>query len=136
MSQLRPIHQHLKVLRMPTAVQIVEELLATADRENWSPQTFLAELLEQEIEGRHQRRIGRLQKAAHLPAGKTLASFDQDRLPLRLRRLLPQLCTGEFVDRSENLLVFGLYIIFFIQLFSSNITPFLFYYVIMCLVNS
>ena len=60
------------------------------------------------MEGRHQRRIGRLQKAAHLPTGKTLASFDQDRLPLRLRRLLPQLCTGEFVDRSENLLVFGL----------------------------
>ena len=108
MSQLRPIRQHLKILRMPTAVQIVEDLLATAQRENWSLETFLTELLEQEMEGRHQRRIGRLQKAAHLPAGKTLVSFDLDRLPLRLRRLLPQLCTGEFVDRSENLLVFGL----------------------------
>jgi hypothetical protein len=43
-----------------------------------------------------------------LPIEKTLATFDQERLPLRLRRLLPQLCTGEFVDRADNLLVFGL----------------------------
>ena len=93
---------------MPTTVQIVEDLLATGLREDWSLETFLADLLEQELDGRRQRRIERLQKAAHLPAGKTLATFDQERLPLRLRRLLPQLCSGEFVDRAENLLVFGL----------------------------
>jgi len=108
MSQIENIRQHLKVLRMPTAVQVVEDLLATALRDTWTVENFLAELLQQEMEGRCQRRIERLQKAAHLPTEKTLASFDQGRLPLRLRRLLPQLCTGEFVDRSENLLVFGL----------------------------
>jgi len=37
-----------------------------------------------------------------------LDQFDQARLPLRIRRLLPQLCTGEFVDRAENILFFGL----------------------------
>jgi DNA replication protein DnaC len=108
MSQLDTIRQHLHTLRMPTAVQIVEDLLATGLQEDWSLETFLAELLEQEMEGRSQRRIERLQKASHLPVGKTLANFDQEQLPLRLRRLLSQLCTGEFVDRAENLLVFGL----------------------------
>ena len=108
MSPLDTIRHHLHALRMPTAVQIVEDLLATGLQEDWSLETFLAELLEQEIEGRSQRRIERLQKASHLPAGKTLANFDQEQLPLRLRRLLSQLCTGEFVDRAENLLVFGL----------------------------
>jgi DNA replication protein DnaC len=108
MSQLDGIRQHLRVLHLPTAVQIVEELLATGLREDWSLEAFLAELLEQEMEGRSQRRIERLQKAARLPAGKTLANFNQEHLPLRIRRLLPQLCTGEFVDRAENLLVFGL----------------------------
>lgn len=93
---------------MPTAVQVVEETIASAQQENWSLEAFLADLLEQEMEGRRLRRIERLKKAAHLPIEKTLASFDQERLPLRLRRLLPQLCTGEFVDRAENLLVFGL----------------------------
>jgi DNA replication protein DnaC len=108
MSQLETIRQNLQILRMSTAVQIVEGLLTTGLREDWSLETFLGELLEQEMEGRSQRRVERLQKAARLPVGKTLANFDQEHLPLRLRRLLPQLCTGEFIDRAENLLVFGL----------------------------
>ena len=108
MAQIETIQQHFRILRMPTAVQVVEETIATAQQENWSLEAFLADLLEQEMEGRRLRRIERLKKAAHLPVEKTLASFDQERLPLRLRRLLPQLCTGEFVDRAENLLVFGL----------------------------
>jgi DNA replication protein DnaC len=108
MSPLETIREHFRTLHMPTAVQVVEELLGSAMRENWSIETFLGELLEQEMEGRHQRRIERLQDAAHLPTGKTLATFDQECLPLRIRRLLPQLCQGDFVDRAENLLVFGL----------------------------
>jgi DNA replication protein DnaC len=108
MTRLETIQKHFRTLRMPTAVQVVEEMMATAQKENWSLENFVCELLEQEMEGRRQRRIERLKKAAHLPVEKTLASFDQERLPLRLRRLLPQLCTGDFVDRTENLLVFGL----------------------------
>ena len=108
MSQLDTLREHLRTLHMPTAVQVVEELLASATTDNWSAQQFLSELLEQEMEGRHQRRIQRLKDTARLPIEKTLATFDQEHLPLRLRRLLPQLCTGEFVDRADNLLVFGL----------------------------
>ncbi len=108
MSQLETIQQHFRTLRMPTAVQIVAETITTAQKENWSLETFLSEILEQEMEGRHLRRIERLKKAAHLPVQKTLAAFDQTRLPLQIQRLLPQLCSGDFVDRSENLLVFGL----------------------------
>jgi DNA replication protein DnaC len=108
MSQLESIQQHFRTLRMPTAEDVVGDLLTTATRENWPLEKFLHELLEQELDGRHQRRIERLQKSSHLPAGKTLANFDQEHLPLRLRRQMAQLCTGEFVDRAENLLVFGL----------------------------
>jgi DNA replication protein DnaC len=108
MPSLEQIQQNLHTLRMPTAVEVVGDLLTTASRETWTLETFLGELLEQEMEGRRQRRLDRLQKASHLPAGKTLASFDQEHLPLQLRRQLAQLCTGEFVGRSENLLVFGL----------------------------
>jgi DNA replication protein DnaC len=107
-TQLETIQRHFRTLRMPTAVQIVAETMTVAQKENWSLETFLGEILEQEMEGRHQRRIERLKKGSYLPVDKTLATFDQERLPLRLRRLLPQLCSGEFVDRAENLLVFGL----------------------------
>ena len=108
MTRLETIQQHFRTLRMPTAVQIVEETITAAQKENWSLETFLAEILEQEMEGRRLRRIERLMKASRLPLDKTLQTFNQERLPLQLRRLLPQLCTGEFVDRAENLLVFGL----------------------------
>ncbi len=108
MTRLETLQQHFRTLRMPTAVQVVEESIATAQKENWPLEIFLSELLEQEIEGRRLRRTERLKKAAHLPPEKTLATFNQERLPLQIQRLLPQLCTGEFVDRNENLLVFGL----------------------------
>lgn len=108
MSQLDTLRNHFRTLHMPTAVQVVEDLLRSATNENWTPEKLLRELLEQEMEGRHQRRIERLKNEAHLPSEKTLATFDQEHLPLRLRRLLSQLCTGEFVDRADNLLVFGL----------------------------
>ncbi len=108
MSQLETIQKQLHNLRMPTDVESVGDLLAAATRETWPLENFLSELLEQELEGRRQRRTERLQKSSHLPEGKTLATFDQEHLPMRLRRQLPQLCTGDFVDRCENLLVFGL----------------------------
>jgi DNA replication protein DnaC len=108
MTQLETLQQHFRALRMPTAFQVVEDTIATAQIENWSLETFLGEILEQELEGRRMRRTERLQKAARLPVEKTLTTFNQDRLPLQIRRLLPQLCTGEFVDRAENLLIFGL----------------------------
>ena len=108
MSPLEQIQQHLRTLRMPTAVEIVGDLLQTATRETWPFENFLAELLEQELEGRSQRRIERLQKSSRLPAGKTMASFNQEHLPLRLIRQLAQLCTGELIVRTENILVFGL----------------------------
>jgi len=108
MSKLEQLQDRFRQLRMPTAVQAVEDTLSSAVQENWSLEQFLEEMLDQELEGRRMRRIERLTKAAKLPSDKTLTTFDQDRLPLRIRRLLPQLCTGKFVDRAENLLIFGL----------------------------
>ncbi|HIE53814.1 MAG TPA: AAA family ATPase [Chromatiaceae bacterium] len=102
------LRQHCKALRLPTAYQIVERALDTARQEDWPLETFLHYMLEQELFGRHQRRAARRIKESHLPEGKTLSTFDQKRLPLRVRRLLPQLRRGELIDRAENILIFGL----------------------------
>ncbi len=102
------INTYCKALRLPTIAQVVDDALLTAQREDWSLETFLHHLLEQEMAGRRARRITRLTKAAHFPPGKTLETFDQDRLPLRIRRQIRQLCEGEFIERAENILVFGL----------------------------
>lgn len=102
------LRQQCKALCLPTAYQVVGHALDTARREAWPLETFLHHLLEQELAGRRQRRAARRIKESHLPAGKTLSTFDQQRLPLRVRQWLPQLCRGELIDRAENVLIFGL----------------------------
>jgi DNA replication protein DnaC len=105
---LDAIRTYCKALRLPTVADVMEDALVTAQREEWALETFLQHLLEQEMAGRRERRITRLLKAAHFPPGKTLETFDQKRLTLRVRRQLPRLCDGEFIDRAENILIFGL----------------------------
>jgi DNA replication protein DnaC len=105
---LDTLRAYCRKLRLPTAAAVVAETLETAQREAWPLETFLEHLLEQELDGRRQRRVTRLLKAAHLPFGKTLDTFEQQRLPLRLRRQLTQLAEGEFISRGDNLLLFGL----------------------------
>jgi len=102
------LREQCKALSLPTAVQMVEPALEMARREEWPLETFLHYLLEQELVGKQQRRAERRIKASHLPEGKTFSTFDQQRLPLRVRRLLPQLRNGEVIDRAENILIFGL----------------------------
>lgn len=108
MSQLETLQLRLRSLNLSTAAQVCSELVVKAQQANWSLEAFACELLDQELEGRRQRRIQRLLKASQLPPGKTLATFELKRLPLRLQRLLPVLCEGDFVDHAENLLLFGL----------------------------
>jgi DNA replication protein DnaC len=108
MSQPETIRLHCKALRLPTISDVFGETIALAERESWPLETFLLQLLEQEIAGRQERRVQRLLTEAHLPDGKTLAGFDQARLPLRIRRLIPELASGALISRAENLLCFGL----------------------------
>lgn len=108
MTQHEQLLTYCKSLRLPSLGEVLAETLDRAQRESWSIETCLLHLLEQEVEGRRRRRIERFLRESQLPLGKTLAHFDQSRLPLRIRRLLPQLEAGDFVDRSANILFFGL----------------------------
>jgi DNA replication protein DnaC len=108
MSAIEALRLHCKALRLPTIGAVLSDTLRQAEQETWAYEILLETLFEQEIEGRRLRRIERLLKQSHLPPNKTLAQFDTARLPLRIQRLLPQLCTGDFVDQAHNLLLFGL----------------------------
>ena len=52
--------------------------------------------------------MARLLKASGLPDGKDLGNLDEALLPAKVRRQLPTLLEGGFVDRGENLPAFGL----------------------------
>jgi DNA replication protein DnaC len=47
-------------------------------------------------------------RASELPAEKTLATLNRTLLPPKVAKQLAALCEGGFVERGENLLVFGL----------------------------
>ena len=107
MSPLETIQEHCRQLRLTSLVQAVPEALTQARQQDWSLENFLLYLLEQEVSQRQERRVARLLSQARLPPAKTLAQFDQTRLPLRLRRQLPGLIEGQFIDQAHNILIFG-----------------------------
>lgn len=98
----------LRALKLPAFVTHHAELAGRAETEGWPFDRFLDGLADLELEERTRRRIERVLKAAHLPAEKTLATLDLVRLPAAVKRQLPTLCEGGFIERAENILAFGL----------------------------
>jgi DNA replication protein DnaC len=98
----------LKGFRLPTVAAIYEETVAQAEAGNWGYRKFLQHLFESEAEDRRQRRVARLVREAGLPDGKGLGNLDEELLPAKIRRQLPTLLEGGWVERAENLLAFGL----------------------------
>jgi DNA replication protein DnaC len=84
------------------------EYIDRAEAGNWGYRKFLLTLCEVEAQQRLHRRIERFLKESCLPPGKTLATLDEKLLPEKVRRQLPTLLDGGFVERAENLLCFGL----------------------------
>ena len=97
----------LKELRLPTFRDQFQETAVRAATENLSHLTYLSELATLECEARREGRIKRLMTRSKLPPGKTWDSFDFKRLPLTVTRQFETLRDGSFLNRRENILVFG-----------------------------
>lgn len=78
-----------------------------AQQETLSYEQFLLELVTRECEARRANRIDRLLQHSRLPLEKTLDAFDLKRLPAKAARQVRTLLDGTFLDRRENVLVFG-----------------------------
>lgn len=98
----------LRGLKLPGFASHHEDLAVRAQREGWSFGRFLHGLAEVEHQERRTRRIERLLKRSGLPTDKVLATVDRSKLPTSVQRQLPVLCEGAFVERGENVLLFGL----------------------------
>jgi len=68
---------------------------------------FLRMLVSLEIEHRYHKRIESLLNKAKLPRTKTLQSFEYKRVEGLSWLKVKQLATGEFMDKCENILLFG-----------------------------
>jgi len=98
----------LRVLKLPTVSRHAEEVAQKAEREGWTFGQYLRHLVELEVAERRRRRIERNQRDSELPTEKTLATLDRKRLPASVAKSLPTLCEGGFLDRGDNVLLFGL----------------------------
>jgi len=98
----------IRAMHLPTIAREYDQAIVRAEAENWGYPRFLSYLFEAEANDRLQRKIERHLKDANLPAGKSLDSLDQQKLPDKVRRQLPSLLEAAFVRRGDNLLCFGL----------------------------
>jgi len=94
-------------LRLPSFRDHFQETATRATTENLSHLDYLSELTTLECEARREGRIRRLLSGSRLPLGKSWESFDFKRLPLSVTRQLETLRDGSFLNRRENVLLFG-----------------------------
>jgi DNA replication protein DnaC len=98
----------LRAFHLTTMARMLPEALAQAQTQSWSHRELLLHLCENEAQERGTRLTERLLKASGLPPGKTLATLQEAALPESVRRQLPALLAGDFIERQENILAFGL----------------------------
>jgi DNA replication protein DnaC len=67
----------------------------------------LVEVLEVEAQARRERRVDRLRRASRLPPAKTFDTLDATRVPRLVLIQARELARGDFVDRADNVLLFG-----------------------------
>jgi DNA replication protein DnaC len=106
MDMIARMRELLTRFKLPTVATEVVRRFEDAGHAASLP--TLLEVLEAEAGERGQRRTERLLKASRLPPGKTLDTLDRTRLPRAVVARLDELATGDFLERADNVLCFGL----------------------------
>lgn len=107
-SNTDPTPMLMRSLCLTAMAAQYEATLTKAETEGWSHRQLMRHLCESEAAERAQRRTARLLAESGLPESKTLSALDQSLLPAKVRRQMPALIEGGFVERGANVLAFGL----------------------------
>ena len=97
----------LRELHLPAMRSDYEAAAARARQELLSYERYLLELAERECESRRSNRIERQLRESRLFMEKSLLTLDLKRLPQKAGQQVRSLLEGDFVDRHENVLIFG-----------------------------
>lgn len=97
----------LKGLGLTTLAKQIPTVLEAARQQQWSYETLLQQAVETELVGRAERAYERRIRAAHLPAAKSLESFDFAFQPTLSTRLIQELGTLGFLQTATNLVLLG-----------------------------
>jgi len=97
--------EQLHGLRLPRTAEDLDDFLARATKQRWSPRVVLEELARQEIAERERRSLERRLSEAKLGRFKPIDEFDWS-WPQKLdRAVLDRALSGELVRKRENLIL-------------------------------
>lgn len=91
--------------KLPSAAQQMTKRFLDAGSDE--ALVVLAEVLEVEAQARRERRVERLRRASRLPPAKTFSTLDATRVPRNVLIQVRELARGHFVERADNVLLFG-----------------------------
>jgi DNA replication protein DnaC len=97
----------LRQLHLPTIRGDYQSTAQRARQESLSYEQYLLELAERECESRRANRVERQMRDSRLFLEKSLSSLDLKRLPVKVAQQVRSLLEGGFVNRCENVLIFG-----------------------------
>jgi DNA replication protein DnaC len=98
---------YLTELKMHTVLEQFERIHEQASQEEWSYEQFLLELLSREHESREKNRIDRALRSSCLNTSKTFEALERKRFTKKINTQIDMLLDTSFLDRSENVLLFG-----------------------------
>ena len=101
------LRTQLAALKMPGALEAVDDILRRCDAGELAGGEAMTQLLSAHIDLRNARRLQTAMRAARLPVIKTLADFDFTFQPSVKREQLESLHTLGFLERKENVVFLG-----------------------------
>ena len=104
---LESLPLHLRSFKLPSFAREYAEVATRARSEGLTHEQYLLALAEIEAEERSVRKVRRLLEASKLPSGKTLGTYDLERLPAKARAAFTTLRDGSFLERAVNVVAFG-----------------------------
>lgn len=101
------LEQQLTDLRLASIREQYQRVAQQAAQANWSFETYLAHLIDQEFQRRTQNRRQRRIKEAKFPLLKELADFDYEAVPQLNRQRVLALAEGVYLKQAEPVILVG-----------------------------
>ncbi len=98
---------HLRTLKLPAIRAEYGAVARHAQKDGWSYQAYLQELLEVEMRSREQHMASKRLKEARFPELKTLEQIDWNAMGGVSRQKVAQLATCQFIEKAEDVIIGG-----------------------------
>jgi DNA replication protein DnaC len=98
---------HLRTLKLPAIRAEYGAVARHAQKDGWSYEAYLQELLEVEMRSREQHMAAKRMKEARFPELKTLEQIDWNAMGGVSRQKVAHLATCQFIEKAEDVIIGG-----------------------------